>query len=163
MKTLERIATFNASAKDVFNCMDDLGVTGMHMTESSMPMMGGKMKLEFLTAQKTGLNTKYRWTGKVLWMNLDFTVQVTHWVRDREKIWETVGNPRIIIYSWFSMHLKVEGSDALTKASLSISYERPKDLFGKVVCFLLGDWYSKWCLRNMLHDTEKRFSMGHTD
>jgi hypothetical protein len=54
--------------------LDDLGVTGMHMTKSSVPMMGGKMNLEFLSSHKTELNTKYRWTGNVLWMQLDFTV-----------------------------------------------------------------------------------------
>jgi hypothetical protein len=158
MKTIERTMLYNASSKDVFECMDDLGVTGMHMTESSMPMMGGKMNLEFLTVQKSGLNTKYRWTGKVLWMNLDFTVQVIKWIGEHEKTWETIGNPKMIIYSWFRMHLKVEKINAGSTASLSISYEKPNGLFNKIICFLFGHWYSRWCLKNMLNDTEKRLS-----
>lgn len=159
MKTLERTMLYKASAKDVFECMDDLGVTGMHMTESSMPMMGGKMNLEFLSDQKTGLNTKYRWTGKVLWMNLDFTVLVTKWIKGQEKTWETIGNPRLIIYSWFQMQLKVEKTGEGSMAFLSLSYEKPKCLFNNIICFVLGDWYAKWCLRNMLNDTKKRLSM----
>lgn len=159
MKTLERTMLYKASAKDVFECMDDLGVTGMHMTESSMPMMGGKMNLEFLSDQKTGLNTKYRWTGKVLWMNLDFTVLVTKWIKGQEKTWETIGNPRLIIYSWFQMQLKVEKTGEGSMAFLSLSYEKPKGLFNNIICFVLGDWYAKWCLRNMLSDAKKRLSM----
>lgn len=159
MKTIEQTMLYKAPSKDVFECMDDLGVTGMHMTESSMPMMGGKMNLEFLTLQKKGLNTKYRWTGKVLWMPLDFTVLVTKWIEDKEKTWETIDNPKMIIYSWFRMHLKVERIENGSKAFLSISYEKPMGIFNKIICFFLGDWYSKWCLRNILNDTEKSLSM----
>lgn len=160
MKTLEQTMLYQASSKDVFECMDDLGVAGMHMTESSMPMMGGKMNLEFLTVQKKGINTKYRWTGKVLWMPLDFTVLVTKWTEDKEKTWETIDNPKMIIFSWFRMHLKVERMENGSIAFLSISYEKPKGLFNKILCYLLGDWYSKWCLINMLNDTKKRLSMS---
>ena len=77
VKTIEKFKVFHASPANVFDCLDDLGVTGMHMRESSMPMMGGKMNLQFLTPHKTGLGTKYRWTGKVMWWPLDFTVEVT--------------------------------------------------------------------------------------
>lgn len=161
MKTIEQIKRFDASPEEVFDCLDDLGVTGMHMTESSMPMMGGKMTLEFLTNHKTGLNTKYKWTGRVLFSTLDFTVLVTKWIKGKEKTWETIGNPRMIIYSWFRMHLSVDRTNNGSTAYLSISYEKPKGLFNKIICFFLGDWYSKWCLRNMMDDTEKRLSMIH--
>lgn len=161
MKTIEQIKRFDASPEEVFDCLDDLGVTGMHMTESSMPMMGGKMTLEFLTNHKTGLNTKYKWTGRVLFLTLDFTVLVTKWIKGKEKTWETIGNPRMIIYSWFRMHLSVDRTNNGSTAYLSISYEKPKGLFNKIICFFLGDWYSKWCLRNMMDDTEKRLSMIH--
>ena len=55
MKTIERTKHYTASPEEVFDLIDDLGVTGMHMTQSSMPMMGGKMNLQFLTPHKTGL------------------------------------------------------------------------------------------------------------
>ncbi len=38
--------------------IDDLGVTGMHMTKSSM-MMGSKLNLEYLTENHTGPGSKY--------------------------------------------------------------------------------------------------------
>ena len=156
MKTIEKIKNYHASIDEVFDCLDDLSVTGMHMTESSMPMMGGKMNLEFLSPKKIGLNTKYRWTGKVLWMVLDFTVLVTKWIKGKEKSWETVGVARMIIYSWFRMDLKVEVDRLQTTAVLSISYERPKGFFNRVLSFLLADWYCRWCLKNMLNDTETK-------
>src|SRR5689334_10624328 len=121
MKTLNRIETFRATPEDVFQRLDDLGVTGMHMTQSSMPMMGGKLTLEFLTKHRTGLGSKYRWTGKVMGIAMDFTVEVTKWLRNKEKIWETIGNPKIIIYSWYRMRLKISTTPHGTQADLSIS------------------------------------------
>ena len=162
MKTIQKTKSYKASAEKVFDCIDDLGVTGMHMTESSMPMMGGKMNLEFLTVHKTGPHTTYRWTGKALWWKLDFTVEVTNWIRGKEKTWETIGATKMILYSWFQMNLNVEQTSQETIAYLSISYQRPKGVFNKILCFLLGDWYCTWCLNNMLNDTETKLLPGQS-
>ena len=157
MKTIEKTKSFTASPEAVFDCLDDLSVTGMHMTQSSMPMMGGKMNIEFLSANRCGLNTKYRWTGKVLWMILDFTVIVTDWVRGKEKSWETEGVAKLIICSWFRMNLAIEANNhSQTTARLSISYKKPNGFFNRLLSFVLADWYCRWCLKNMLNDAEKK-------
>ncbi|HEU5292480.1 MAG TPA: hypothetical protein VFU05_17655 [Cyclobacteriaceae bacterium] len=155
MKTLSRTETFPASADHVFKTIDDLGVTGMHMTESSIMMMGSKLNLEFLTANKTGPGSRYRWTGKMMGLMMDFTVEVTKWINGREKVWETIGNTKLIIYSWYSMRLLVEDVVGRTEAKLSISYEKPKGLFNRILCFLFADWYCRWCLKQMLGDARK--------
>lgn len=158
MKTIEKIKVYAASPEEVFDCLDDLGVTGAHMTKSPMPMMGGKMKIEFLSAHKTGVNARYRCTGKVLWMPLDFTVVVTEWVNGREKSWETTGTPRLIIMSWFKIDLVVAGNDLRSRARLSISYEKPRGLLNRALCFFLADWYCRWCLQQMLNDAKKQLA-----
>jgi hypothetical protein len=158
MRTIHKIKKYQASPEEVFDYLDDLGVTGMHMTKSSMPMMGGKMDLQFLTPQKRGPHTKYRWTGKALWWKLDFTVVVTRWIRGLEKIWETIGTPNLVIYSWFRINLKIESNSQESIAHLSISYEKPTGFFNQILCFLVGGQYGRWCLKNMLNDTEKKLS-----
>ena len=155
MKTLKRIEKYQANSEKVFQCIDDLGVTGMHMTKSSMPMMGGKLDLNFLTTNHTGLGSKYQWTGKIVGMSMDFTVEVTKWVKDKEKIWETIGDPKMIIYSWFRMNLEISTSLDDTQAELSISYEKPSGWFKRLLSFFLADWYCMWCLKNMLDDAGK--------
>lgn len=155
MKSISRRERYQATPEDVFKQIDDLGVTGMHMTQSSMMMLGSKLKLEYLTANHTGLGTKYRWTGKLMGMPLDFTVEVTKWISGREKVWETIGDPKLIIYSWYRMHLmslpRLNGAEA----ELSISYEKPKGIFNKILSFLFADWYCRWCLKHMLGDAKK--------
>jgi len=154
MKTITKIQIFTQEPGEVFSFLDDLGVTGMHMTKSSMPLMGSKLDLVFLSVNHKGLNTRYRWTGKVLGLGLDFTVLVTKWILNEEKIWETIGESRLIIYSWFRMRLKLKPQGQGTEAALSISYERPKGLISKILSFCFGDWYCRWCLKHMLDDTE---------
>jgi hypothetical protein len=152
MKTLSRTEFYDASPSEVFKVIDDLGVTGSHMTESSMMMMGSKLQLEYLSPNHVGLNSKYRWRGKMMSIPMDFTVLVTQWNEGKHKVWETIGDPKLILYSWYRMELRVEETEHQTKAILSITYKRPKQFFSKVLSFLFADIYCAWCLRKMLHD-----------
>lgn len=161
MKTIKRTEIFDAPADIVFSYLDDLGVTGMHMTESSAMMMGSKLHIEFLTVHHTGIGTKYRWTGTMMEMKMDFTVEVTKWVKGVEKVWETTGEAKMIIYSWYRMHLLVYPTRKTTQAELSITYEKPKGWFAKIVSYLFADWYCNWCLKNMLRDTKKYIELNN--
>jgi len=155
MRTITRHRNYHAPIEKVFGRLDDLGVTGMHMTESSAMMMGSKLRLTYLSDNRTGLNAKYRWQGSMMGMPMDFTVLVTKWIRDKEKIWETVGKTDLIIYSWYRMSLTVSKTPIGSKAELSICYERPTGFFKKVVSFLFADLYCIWCLNSMLNDAAK--------
>ena len=156
MKTITQTAAYAASPRDVFHYLDDLGVTGMHMTQSSTMMMGSKLHLQYITPNHTGLNSKYRWTGTMMGMKMDFTVEVTKWTEGVEKIWETIGAARMIIYSWYRMHLLLKQINNSTIAELSITYEKPKGWFAKIISFFFADWYCRWCLKNMLTDTKSQ-------
>lgn len=156
MKTIKRTGIYDAPADLVFNYLDDIGVTGAHMTASSAMLMGSKLHLEFLTDHHVGAGSRYRWTGTMMGMKMDFTVEVTKWIEGVEKVWETAGESKMIIYSWYRMHLLVYPSGNRAQAELSITYERPKGWFVKIVSFLFADWYCTWCLKKMLADGEKR-------
>lgn len=165
MKTLSRKESFHASTHQVFKTIDDLGVTGMHMTESSGMMMGGKLNLEFLTTNKTGLGSRYRWTGKMMGIPMDFTVLVTKWEAGLEKVWETVGPTRLIIYSWYRMILKLKQQVDKTEAELSITYQKPNGFINRILSFFFADWYCRWCLRQMLGDAKRTLegqAVAHT-
>lgn len=159
MKSITRIETYNVTPEQVFKCIDDLGVTGMHMTQPSIMMMGSKLKLEYLTENHTGPGSRYRWTGKMMGMPMDFTVEVTKWIPHQEKTWETIGDTELIIYSWYRMQLIVLPALKGSKVELTISFEKPKGFFNKILSFLFADWYCKWCLQKMLGDTKKSLEL----
>ena len=158
MKTITRTEVYSAIPEKVFHIIDDLSVTGMHMTKSSAMMMGSKLHLQYLTANHTGPGTTYRWTGTMMGMNMDFTVEVTKWIAGIEKVWETIGEAKMIIYSWYRMHLLLTKKEDTTVAELSISYEKPKGWFFKIISFFFAGWYCNWCLKNMLGDTKKQLN-----
>jgi hypothetical protein len=158
LRTITRTKIFTASAEDVFNNLDDLGVTGSHMTNSSAMMMGSKLKLTYLTLHHIGSGSKYRWQGKMMGIPMDFTVVVTKWIKDKEKIWETVGDSKLIIYSWYRMTLRIEPINTGTRATLSIGYLRPQFFILKMISFLFADLYCIWCLKKMLGDAERRLA-----
>lgn len=142
------------SQNEVFAFMDDIRNTGQHMTESSGAMAGSKLRIEWLSNNKTGLGTKYRWTGTVVGMKMDFTVEVTKWIEGKEKVWGTIGDVKMIVIDWFEMHLIMTPEmDGKSKAKLGIYYTKHKGLWG----FLFGKWYSKWCVKSMLKDTKVHF------
>lgn len=156
MKTVTQKMTFDSPQGLVFETIDDLGVTGMHMAQSSVMMAGSKLRLTFLTSQHKGLGTCYRWYGSFLGMKIHFTVVVTRWIEGIEKIWETVGEPRLLIFSWFSMHLHTTKMPGGTLAELSISYEKPKGWYFRLLSTLFAKMYCRWCLNNMLGNTQRR-------
>jgi hypothetical protein len=155
MKTKSKSILIHSAPEKVFAYMDNLGNTGMHMTESSAMMMGSKLELKQLSEMATGLHSRFRWFGKMMGFKMDFTVDVTKWIKDREKIWETVGEAKMIILKWYQMRLLVSPEGKNTKAELSIAYTKPDNIFFKLIAFILAPLYANWCLNNMLSDSQK--------
>ena len=155
MKTLLRTELFNASPVEAFHILGELGVTGTHITNSSAMMPGSKQNLQYLTVHRTGLDSSYRWTGKMMGLPMDFTVKVMKWLEGKDKIWETIGETRLIIYFWHRMFLSVSAVESGAKAKLSISYEKPTGFLNRVLSFLFANWYCRWCLKKMLDDAKQ--------
>lgn len=159
MKSRHKTAIIQAAPEIVFAQMDDFSKTGMHMSESSMMMMGSKLKLEQLSPNSSGLGAKYRWYGKMMGMTIDFEEKVTKWEPPKLKEWETIGEAQIIIMRWYRMGFKITPAENGTIVSMSITYEPPKAWFFRLLSFLFGPLYCNWCLNNMLNDTKKALEL----
>lgn len=155
MKSKSKSIIIHATPEQVFARMDDFSKTGMHMSESSMMMMGSKLTLEQISPNATGFGAKYRWYGKMMGMTIDFSESVTKWEPPKMKEWETFGDARIIIMRWYRMGFEIIPSENGTMVKLSISYLPPKAWYYRLLSFLFGRWYCNWCLNNMLNDTKE--------
>ncbi len=155
MKTKSKTIFILAVPEKVFSQMDDFSKTGMHMSESSMMMMGSKLNLEQKSQNPTGPCASYRWYGKMMGMKIDFVENVTNWQPPKLKEWETIGEANIIIMSWYKMWFEISPFENGSVVKLSISYLQPKKRFYKLLSFLFANWYCNWCLKNMLNDTKK--------
>ena len=163
MKTRSKSILIHSTPEKVFQQMDDFSKTGMHMSESSMMMMGSKLKLEQLSPNPTGVAAKYRWYGKMMGMIVDFSEIVTEWQPPKLKEWETVDEAKIIIMSWYRMWFEIAPAENGTLANISISYLPPKEWYYKILSFFFANWYCNWCLNNMLNDTKKSLENLLTD
>jgi hypothetical protein len=156
MKTKSRSIIIHSSPSQIFPHLDDFSKTGMHMSESSMMMMGSNLTLEQLSNNATGIGATYRWFGKVMGMTIDFSETVTKWESPISKEWETIGDAKIIIMSWYKMWFNIIGNDVSSTITLHISYLPPKEWYFKILSFFFGDWYCNWCLKNMLQSTKQK-------
>lgn len=156
MKTVSETVEIRAPAQEVFAHIDDIRNVGWHMTEqSSMAMMGSRLKVEVLSRVPTGLGATYRYSGKMMGLTLDFSESVTKYVPNREKVWHTIGEPRLLIMSSYEMHLAVEPlGPSSSRLRVSIAYELPRPWFWRVVGILLAGSYGRWCLRRMCQDAK---------
>jgi hypothetical protein len=157
MPHLSRTALIGASSERAFAYVDDIRNLARHMSESrSMPMMGSKLTLEIVTPAPTGVGATYRYSGRMLGLVLDFSETVTTYVAGREKIWRTIGNPKLLIMRGFEMRVLVEPvTSATSNLTISIDYELPVSGFWQAAGWLLADVYSRWCLTGMV-DGSKR-------
>ncbi|MES2331090.1 MAG: SRPBCC family protein [Bacteroidota bacterium] len=163
MKTKIKSIFIHSTPEKVFVQMDDFSKTGMHMSESSMMMMGSKLKLEQLSVNETGVGASYRWHGKMMGMTMDFSETVTKWQPSKIKEWETVGEAKIIIMSWYRMWFEIAPADKGTIVTISIQYLPPVKWYYKILSFIFAKWYCNWCLNNMLNDTKKSLEKHLTD
>lgn len=146
-----------ASADDVFAYVDDMENVGWHMTDrSSMAMMGSRLTLELLSPHRTGVGAVYRYSGRILGFILDFSQTVTKYVPGREKVWRTIGEPRLLILGSYEMRLVVEPrSPASSRLTISIVYELSRAWGWWLVAVVVAGWYSRWCLRQMCRDARR--------
>ena len=163
MKTKSKSILIHSTPEKVFAQMDDFSKTGMHMSESSMMMMGSKLKLEQLSPNPTGIDAKYRWYGKMMGMAMDFSEAVTKWEPPKLKEWETFGDAKMIIMSWYRMWFEISPVENGTIAHISITYLPPKEWYYKILSFFFANWYSNWCLNNMLNDTKSNLEKDLPD
>jgi hypothetical protein len=157
MSTVTETVEILAPAERVFGYVDDMRNVGWHMTErSSSAMLGSRLKLEILSEQATGPGATYRYSGKMLGLTLDFSESVTKYVPNREKVWRTIGTPRLLIIDSYEMRIVVEPiSPAASRLTIAIDYQLPRSSFWRVLGAVLAGPYSRWCLRQMVGDAKR--------
>ena len=78
---------------ELFAFLDDPRRSGMHMSDRSAMMMGGKMDYVLDGAQGRAVGSKIRMTGSIAGIDLSVEEIVTIHDPPWRKAWETVGTP----------------------------------------------------------------------
>jgi hypothetical protein len=130
---LDETVMISAPPAVVFAWIDDPQNTGWHMSRSSVAMLGAVLHTEQVSSNQSGLDATYRSHGRILGLPVDFTARVTRWVPDREKIWRTIGEPRLIVLGAFEMQLTIAPEAGGCRLAAGIDYTLPKSWAGRLL------------------------------
>lgn len=144
-----------AADDKVFAFIDDHRSFSAHMGQSSVMMAGSKMKTTVDGKNGQAVGSHIQMEGNMLGFHLYLDEVITQREPPRLKIWQTVGNPQLIIIADYQMSVRILPRDSGSLLTVTIDYNLPEKnaWLGK----LLGGWYAKWCVRQMIQGTSDTF------
>lgn len=144
-------------AERLFAYLDDHRRLAGHMEKPSLMTAGASMRIDTDERRGQAVGSVIRLTGRVLGLRLSVEEAVTRRDPPREKVWETVGEPRLLIIGAYRMGFTIAPVGSGTRLVVFIDYRLPARGIGRVLGWLLGGSYAAWCTRKMASDAGEAF------
>ena len=152
----EGSAFIDASPEDVFAFVDDHSRFSSHMNESSWMMAGGRMSVELDEAKGQAVGSHIRLSGRVFGVSLYLDEVVTRREPPTNKVWETVGAPRLLVVGAYSMGVQITPEQSGSRLRVFIDYQLPDGPVTYWLGRLFGGLYARWCVDQMLTGVVKQ-------
>lgn len=146
----------NARAEELFAYIDDYTHLSSHMSESSWMMGGGRMNTSVDEGNGQRVGSHIRLSGKAFGIRLFLDEVVTRREPPFIKIWDTVGDLRLLIIGHYRMGIEVEPQEGNSWLRVYIDYDLPTT--NAWLGWLFGGIYAEWCVQQMLKDTRNHFA-----
>jgi hypothetical protein len=75
------------------------------------------------------------------------------------KVWRTIGSPRLLIIGHYRMGFEITAAPAGSRLRVFLGYDLPSGVITRLLGRLLAPMYARWCVRNMVAEGEKKFSI----
>lgn len=154
----ERTAVVEASAERLFDALDDHARMSAHMNARSWMLGGGRMETTTDEGDGRRVGSHIRLAGRVFGVRLFVDEVVTEHDRPRRKVWQTVGEPRLLVIGSYRMGFDIEPSGPRSRLRVFIDYDLPPRGVARWIGRVLGNWYARWCTRRMTEDAARRFT-----
>ena len=142
----ERDRFVAATPAEVFSFIDDHARFSSHMNESSWMMGGGSMSVELDEAKGQAVGSHIRLSGRVLGVRLYLDEVVTRRDPPTEKVWATVGAPRLLVIGEYEMGVEITPEAGGSRVKVFIDYQLPTGWTTYWLGRLFGRFYAKWCV-----------------
>lgn len=152
-----------ASPADVFAFVDDHTRLSSHMSKASWRMGGGHMSIDLDEGHGQTTGSRIRLRGVVFGMRVSVEEVVTERNPPRLKVWETLGQPRLLVIGPYQMGVELEALEGSTLVRVFIHYAPPSQWPWRWLGFLFGRFYARWCTRRMTQDVAQHFQRQETD
>lgn len=146
------------SADRVFAYLDDHNRVAAHMSKSSWRMGGGSMRLQVDDRLGRGVGSHMKLSGRVFAILLAVEEVITIYEPPLRKAWETVGTPRLLVIAQYRLGFEIRPDRQGSAVRIFIDYALSEKGFSRWCGMLFGDYYARWCARQMLSDTMAHFA-----
>src|SRR3989338_2741854 len=126
LKHYENSIFVTASQTEVFSYVDDHARFSSHMSQSSWLMGGGRMIVAVDESQGQKIGSHIRLSGKVLGIKLFLDEVVTHYDQPHLKVWETIGDLKLLVIGHYRMGIELKPQPAGSLLRVFIDYDCPK-------------------------------------
>jgi hypothetical protein len=139
-----------ATPEEVFAFIDDHSQFASHMSQSSWMMGGGRMLVDVDAARGQAVGSHIRLSGKVFGVRLFLDEVVTRRNPPTDKVWETVGIPRLLVIGSYRMGCRHQVGEP-RRSPAGVHRLRPTHRMG-----ILGGTAVRRRLRRMVRETNAR-------
>ena len=146
----------SAGSEAVFDELDQHERLSAHMMQSSRMMAGGAMALKLDHGKGRRIGSLMSLQGQVLGVPIGVEQMVIDHTPPQQKIWETVGEPRLLVIGRYTMGFTVVPRPGGSMLTVFIDYDLPTGGW-KIVGLLLGRFYARWCATNIVSGIVNRF------
>jgi hypothetical protein len=102
--------------------------------------------------------TRQHLAGRVLGINLAVDGEVTERKPPYRKVWQTVGEPRLLVVGPYRMGVTIDERGTGSHVRITIDYALPTDALSRWLGALFGGMYARWCVNQMIEDVRQRFT-----
>lgn len=142
----------------VFGYLDDHERLSSHMTRSSWMMGGGRMDVQLDAERGRRLGSHIRMSGRAFGLELSLEEEVSEYNPPRRKVWETVGEPRLLIMGRYRMGFEISPHSRGSNLRVFIDYELPESRHDRWLIAKVASWYATWCTQRMVKDAVAHFA-----
>ena len=154
----EGVVAIPASPEGVFAFVDDQSRLSSHMSQSSWMMGGGRMSIDLDEAKGQAVGSHIQLSGRVFGIRLFLDEVITRRDPPREKTWQTVGTPRLLVIGNYRMGLQITPGRPGSRLRVFIDYDLPTGWVTYWLGRLFGGLYARWCVAQMLSAASRHFS-----
>lgn len=144
-------------AARLFDHLDDHRRLASHMEKPSLMTAGASMHIDTDDRRGKAVGSVIRMSGRVLGLHLAVEEAVTRRDPPREKVWETIGEPHLLVIGAYRMGFTIEPAGSGSRLVVFIDYRLPAGGMGFVLGRLLGPAYAAWCTGRMAGDARAAF------
>ncbi len=157
-RSFETVIHLSALAEAIFARLDDQTRLAAHMERPSAMMGGGRMTYEFDAGRGQAVGSHIKMGGSAFGLSLFVDEVITQREPPRRKVWETVGQPRLLVVGAYEMGFEITPADLGSDLRVWIAYALASHLLGQALGPVLAPLYAKWCVGRMASDAAAYFA-----